>query len=73
MRPSVLDLNSVGGSAGLSGGRYLLFESMWYMSINLIRVDDSTDHDGKVKTGSSSMKFGGCYVAQARVTRWRSP
>ncbi|HEF5155862.1 PAAR motif family protein [Burkholderia multivorans] len=32
--------------------------------MNLIRVDDDTDHGGKVETGSSSMKFNGRYVAR---------
>lgn len=31
---------------------------------NLIRVGDDTDHDGKVETGSSTMKFDGPYVAR---------
>ncbi|MBJ9965434.1 PAAR domain-containing protein [Burkholderia seminalis] len=34
------------------------------MSINFVRVGDSTDHGGKVETGSSSMKFDGRYVAR---------
>ncbi|WP_420211392.1 PAAR domain-containing protein [Burkholderia aenigmatica] len=34
------------------------------MSINIIRIGDSTDHGGKVETGSSTMKFDGRYVAR---------
>ena len=32
--------------------------------INLIRMGDSTDHGGKVESGSSTMKFDGRYVAR---------
>lgn len=32
--------------------------------MNLIRVGDSTDHGGKVETGSLTMKFDGRYVAR---------
>ncbi|WP_183727422.1 MULTISPECIES: PAAR domain-containing protein [Paraburkholderia] len=32
--------------------------------INLIRIGDSTDHQGKVETGSTSMRFEGRYVAR---------
>lgn len=34
------------------------------MSIDFVRVGDSTDHDGKVETGSLTMKFDGRYVAR---------
>ncbi|WP_080418748.1 PAAR domain-containing protein [Burkholderia ubonensis] len=32
--------------------------------INLIRVGDATDHGGKVETGSTMMRFDGCFVAR---------
>lgn len=32
--------------------------------INIIRVGDDTDHGGKVKTGSDTMRFEGRYVAR---------
>ncbi len=32
--------------------------------MDLIRVGDSTDHDGKVETGSTTMRFDGPYVAR---------
>ncbi|WP_321889510.1 PAAR domain-containing protein [Paraburkholderia bannensis] len=32
--------------------------------INLIRIGDSTDHNGRVETGSTSMRFEGRYVAR---------
>ncbi|WP_186169441.1 PAAR domain-containing protein, partial [Burkholderia gladioli] len=43
--------------------------------INLIRVGDDTDHDGKVETGSQTMQFDGRYVARKgdRVSCPRHP
>ncbi|WP_175241112.1 PAAR domain-containing protein, partial [Burkholderia cenocepacia] len=32
--------------------------------MNLIRIGDSTDHGGKVETGSTTMRFDGRYVAR---------
>ncbi|WGS54618.1 PAAR domain-containing protein [Paraburkholderia sp. D15] len=32
--------------------------------MNLIRVGDDTDHDGKVETGSTMMRFDGRFVAR---------
>ncbi|MDP9583084.1 PAAR domain-containing protein [Burkholderia ambifaria] len=32
--------------------------------MNLVRLNDDTDHGGKVITASSTMRFGGRYVAR---------
>ncbi|WP_175005429.1 PAAR domain-containing protein [Burkholderia lata] len=32
--------------------------------MNFVRVGDSTDHGGKVETGSTTMKFDGRYVTR---------
>jgi uncharacterized Zn-binding protein involved in type VI secretion len=43
--------------------------------IDLIRIDDDTDHGGKVLTGSSTMRFDGRFVARKgdRVSCPRHP
>jgi len=43
--------------------------------MNLIRVDDDTDHGGKVLTGSTAMRYDGRFVARKgdRVSCPRHP